>query len=323
MRSYLAAKRFPPTALAEEPMKERTPSVTAGTIAAHRAIESRRPADERICFDPLAERFISASMKVIGESWMPERFALWLYEKMLPGFHTYFAVRTRYLDDYLRSCLDSGIEQLVILGAGYDSRVYRFEKPNRPFRAFEVDHPATQQEKLAKLKVMFASLPSHVSYVPVDFSKEALENKLSASGYDNTKKTLFIWEGVTYYLSAQAVDETLAFVAKNSGKGTSIIFDYTSPSVIDGTAEQREAKVWRRAVRGFGEPLTFGIEAASIENFLQQRGFDKLANATQETLRNAYLTGANQKRFLTSVFNIVYAEADGNASSSRIGASVR
>jgi methyltransferase (TIGR00027 family) len=293
--------------LEEGPMKERTPSVTAGTIAAHRAIESRKSADERICFDQLAERFISSRMKVIGESWIPENLALWLYEKILPGFHTYFAVRTRYIDDYLNYCLDDGIEQLVILGAGYDSRAYRFGKPNRPFRAFEVDHPATQHDKLAKLKVLFESLPSHVAFVPVDFGKETLASKLLASGYENGLKTLFIWEGVTYYLSAAAVDQTLAFAAKNLGKGTSIIFDFTSPSVIDGTAQQREAKAWRTAVKRFGEPLTFGLETASVESFLKQRGFDKVVCATSETFRKAFFSGANQHRYLTSLFNIVHA----------------
>jgi methyltransferase (TIGR00027 family) len=288
-------------------MNERRPSDTAGTIAAHRAIESRKQADQRICYDPLAKCFLTPQMKVIGESWIPEKIALWIYELLLPGFHAYFAVRTRYLDDYLRSCIEDGLEQLVILGAGYDSRAYRFEELKARAKVFEVDHPATQRVKLAQLKRIFGTLPHHVSYVPVDFGKEVLEDKLRESGYDERLKTLFIWEGVTYYIAAESVDATLAFVAKNSGKGSSVIFDYTYPAVVAGTAKQRESKAWRTAVRRFGEPLVFGIEASAVEDYLSRRGFHKVNNATHEFFKKSYFTGANERRKLTTVFGIVHA----------------
>jgi methyltransferase (TIGR00027 family) len=126
---------------------------------------------------------------------------------------------------------------LVILGAGYDTRAYRFDKLKEEVKVFEVDHPATQKVKIEKVSKALGSLPGHVVYVSVDFEKERLDKKLSESGYNKSLKTLFIWEGVTMYLTAEAVDETLAFVAGNSGKGSSIIFNYIFRSVLDGTCE--------------------------------------------------------------------------------------
>ena len=85
--------------------------------------------------------------------------------------------RERYIDDYLQSCIDDGLEQLVILGAGYDSRAYRFEKLKR-VKVFEVDHPATQRVKVARLKEALGELPENVVFVPIDFTKETLERRL-------------------------------------------------------------------------------------------------------------------------------------------------
>ena len=288
-------------------MKERTPSVTAGTIAAHRAIDTERPAGERICNDPLARSFLTPGMKVIGKSWIPEKAALWIYEKVFPGFHSYFAIRTRYLDDCLAACLEEGLEQLVILGAGYDSRAYRFEKLRAQVAVFEVDHPATQQAKLRILRETFGAAPHHVSYVAIDFGHETLAAGLRQTGYDPQLKTLFLWEGVTYYITAAAVDETLAFVAGNSAPGSSIVFDYTHPDVVAGTSVPREARAWRRVVRRFGEPLVFGIDDDAVEKYLLQQGFDKVINATHDVFRKKYLSGTMRQRSLTSIFGIARA----------------
>jgi methyltransferase (TIGR00027 family) len=143
------------------------------------------------------------------------------------------------MDDYLGACLRAGIEQLVILGAGLDSRAYRIEGLKGQVRVFEVDHPATQAAKLAKLTKLFGALPAHVTYVPIDFDAETLE-KLFDFGYSRQHKTLFIWEGVVHYLTAEAVDQTLSFVSKHSGAGSSIIFDYVYTSALTAAHKREE-----------------------------------------------------------------------------------
>ena len=113
-------------------------------------------------------------------------------ERKGPGVIGFLTVRCRYIDDLLQECISSGIQQLVILGAGLDSRPYRFEALKGPVRTFEVDSPATQSAKLERLKSIFGTVPAQVTYVPIDFNSETLE-KLFDYGFDTHLKTFFIW----------------------------------------------------------------------------------------------------------------------------------
>ena len=277
-------------------VKEDKASSTADAVAALRAVESLKPEDKRVCYDPLAQHFLGAKYRVFARSRFLIRLALSNAERRSPGSFGCLAGRTRYIDDCLKACIDDGIKQLVILGAGYDTRAYRFSELEEKAKVFEVDHPATQKVKKEKVSRMLGSLPSHVVYVPVDFEKDRLDKKLFESGYDKSLKTLFIWEGVTMYLTAEAVDETLAFVAGNSGKGSSIIFNYIFRSVLDGTCELEYAQKVRRAHERGGEPFKFGIEKGKIDEFLSPRGFHQVKNVTGEYFKDAYFKGVNQNR---------------------------
>ena len=294
-------------------MEADKPSRTARMTAAHRAHESRKPASERVCYDQYAHLFLGDNWNPIGDFPLPTRAAFWLWELLMPGWNAYFVARTRFIDDALETGLNDGLEQLVIMGAGYDSRALRFERLKHSVKVFEVDHPATQQAKSAKLKNEFGSLPAHVHLVPVDFTKDALPDRLRESGYDPARRTMFIWEGVSMYLPPTAVDETLAFAHRHSGPGSSIIFDYTHPSVVNGTCRRREAKMWQRSVKRMGEALLFGIEEGTIGTFLKPRGFSVVTNADHEFLKRRYFTGDNEKRVITPVIEIVHASSNAGA----------
>ena len=293
-------------------MKEGKASVMAGGMALYRFVESKKPEHERVCYDPLAKYFMSAGVRIITKSPPLAKMVRWfLVERRFPGISDvamdYIPVRTRYIDDYLRECIRNGITQLVILGAGYDSRAYRIEGLRGKVKVFEVDHPVTQEAKMKRLKRLLGSLPGHVVYVPIDFDKEKLDGRLLESGYDRNSKTLFIWEGVTLYISAEAVDETLAFVVNSSGEGSSIIFDYIYQSVVDGTCQLEAARRGREYVAGIGEPWTFGIGEGAIDEFLSKRGYCQINNASPEFLQSAYFKGLNQGRKLSPVEPIVHA----------------
>jgi len=288
-------------------MKEGRPSATAEGNAAFRAAESMRPADKRVCYDPFAKYFLGTKYSVILKSRLLVGIALRYAERIIPGAPSGVVARTRYIDDYLEACMDGGIRQLVILGAGYDSRAYRFDKLKGRVKVFEVDHPDTMGAKVEKVKKIFGSLPDGVVYVPIDLDKSKLSEGLFKSGYDEDLKTLFIWEGTTPYLSAGAVDETLAFVSKNSGEGSSIIFDYAFRSALDGTLCHEEAKRWRKTFERKGEPPTFGIEETMVETFLLERGFYQVKNISMESLGSAYFKGPNLGRRVTSLGGIVHA----------------
>jgi methyltransferase (TIGR00027 family) len=284
-------------------VKNNQSSVTAMGIAFTRALESSRPADRRICYDPLARKFVSDAFYWFAKFWMDIGYAQWRG----PGVFEFLAIRTRYIDDYLQSCLDDGLEQLVILGAGYDSRAYRFDGLKGWVKVFEVDHPATQQVKKAKLCKILGSLPEHVVFVPIDFTQESLETRLMESGYDPQLKTLFIWEGVTQYLDAQAVDDTLDFVAWHSGGGSGIIFDYMYTSALDGTRKRGEVASMRHSARVTGEQLRFGFAEGAVEELLSRHGFYHIVDADGPALGARYLTGPNQGRKVASAYAIAHA----------------
>ncbi|MCJ7739230.1 MAG: SAM-dependent methyltransferase [Anaerolineae bacterium] len=284
-------------------MKTRT-STTAQGIAFARALESSRPPGERICYDPLARRLISPAFYLLGKL-----FAGYA-ERKAPGVIGFLVARCRYIDDYLQACLETGLDQLVILGAGLDSRAYRFEQLEGHVRVFEVDHPATQQAKLGKLAKIFGELPEHVTYVPIDFNEEALRRLLDF-GYSPQVKTLFIWEGVTHYLTAEAVDQTLEFVLKNSGSGSSIIFDYVYTSALTAAHKRGEIIRMQRAKRYTGEGLVFGIEEGQMAAFLRVRGYTQIRNVTSEDLKRLYFTGAKQSRAIAPIYAIAHAAVEG------------
>jgi len=281
-------------------MKRSQASITAQGIAFVRALESSKPEGERICNDPLARRLISPWVY-----WLSRLFVGYAEQKD-PGVLGFLTARCRYIDDYLDDCLKAGIEQLVILGAGLDSRAYRIAGLKGRIDLFEVDHPATQAVKCAKLTKLFGELPTHVTYVPIDFNAETLD-KLFDFGYHRQGKTLFIWEGVVYYLTAEAVDQTLSFVSRNSGAGSSIIFDYAYASALTTTDKRSEVARMQRTQRYTGEGLIFGIEEGQIEAFLQARGYAQIKNMTSTDLKEVYLTGVNQTRVIAPIYAIVHA----------------
>ena len=275
-------------------------STTAQGIAFVRALESSKPAGERICYDPLARRLISSAFYLLGKL-----FAGYA-ERKGPGVIGFLAARCRYIDDYLQACLETGLDQLVILGAGLDSRAYRFGQLEGHVRVFEVDHPATQQVKLGKLAKIFGELPGHVTYVPIDFNAETLQ-KLFDFGYSRQAKTLFIWEGVVHYLTAEAVDQTLEFVLRNSGSESSIIFDYAYASALTAAHKRSEVARMQRYRRFTGESLVFGIEEGQVEEFLRVRGYTQIQNVTSKDLERIYLTGVNRTRTIAPIYAIVHA----------------
>jgi methyltransferase (TIGR00027 family) len=281
-------------------------STSAAGIALARAIESQKPEGVRICYDPYAREMIGPLFWYVFRLFVVTGYA----EMRSPGVMGFLVVRERYIDDQLKAALEGGIDQLVILGAGYDTRAYHMIGLEENVRVFEVDHPATQQLKKEKLVNLLGSLPEHVTFVPVDFDRESLGDQLAFHGYDYKAKSLFIWQGVTLYLTPEAVDNTLDFVAHCSGAGSRIVFDYMYTSLLNGTVKRGEVASMRRAQHFTGEALKFGIPEGTICDFLEQRGFVEVVNADCETLKRLYFQGPNANRTLA----VGYAIATGMVS---------
>jgi methyltransferase (TIGR00027 family) len=188
-------------------MAENKASVSAGGVASLRAIETEKPEAERICSDPLAAAMAprySAFMLWMTKAIIKSAF----YDRLSSGAVGMIVARERYIDDFLKARLGEGLDQVVLLGAGFDTRAYRTPGIEKT-RVFEVDQPATQADKLERLKKVVDPLPANVTFVPVDFNTQALAERLPASGYNDQGKTLFIWQGVTYFLTAEGIESTL------------------------------------------------------------------------------------------------------------------
>lgn len=288
-------------------MQKNQASITAMGIAVLRAVESAKPAGERICYDPYARRFLPGWFYHLLRFFIATGYA----ERRGKGVVGFLVARERFIDDYLVAHLAEGIDQLVILGAGYDARAYRLESlcqgSARPVRVFEVDHPATQARKLNRVRNMLGRLPANAAYVGLDFNHDTLAGGLAAHGYNPHAKTVFVWQGVTYYLDPAAVDGTLAFIASNSGTGSSLIFDYIDQALLTGSTEHGEVKNMRRYRGMTGEDLRFGIPAVEIEPFLAERGFNQVHNIRSENLKALYFHGKNQARSVMAGYGIVSA----------------
>ncbi len=270
-------------------------------IAVMRAVESNKPAGERICYDPFARSFVPKWMYGVFGLFIKSGYAEWRG----PGVNGYLAARERYIDDVLHARLAAGVEQLVILGAGYDSRAYRFDLAGKVM-AFEVDHPATQADKVKKVVEIFGKIPEHVRFVPVDFNTQDLGESLRTAGYDDKLVTLFIWQGVSMYLTAEGVNDTLAYVVHNSGMGSAIVFDYVCREVLEGE-QQSEVRSMRRYRFMTGEGLTFGIPKGKAEEYLLQRGFRQAKDIGAGELKEAYFTGKNASRKVAGGYGIAIA----------------
>jgi methyltransferase (TIGR00027 family) len=281
-------------------MRKNQSSLTATGIAIARAVESEKPADERICYDPYARQFVPTWLYRLLGFFIKSGYA----ELRGPGVNGYLVARERYIDDVLRNFLHEGLQQLVILGAGYDSRPYRFDLSGQ-VKAFEVDHPVTQADKLEKVQRVFSQIPDHVTFVPVDFNTQTLSECLLSSGYDPGLISLFIWQGVTMYLTTAAIDTTLAFIEKNAAKGSAVVFDYVYQAVLDEVQKQSEIRNMRRYRFMTGEGLTFGIPEGTAEEFLRERGFQQIRDVTRDELKATYFTGKNANRKVVGGYGIV------------------
>jgi methyltransferase (TIGR00027 family) len=284
-------------------MRKRQSSMTATGIAIVRAIESERPPGERICYDPYARRMVN------GALYHFVRFfdRLGYSEMRGPGVMGFLAVRERHIDEFLKTQLVGGLDQLVILGAGLDMRAFRFPELERRTRVFEVDHPASQTAKIRKLRMIFGELPPHVTFVPIDFNTQTLAGQLAPQGFDVGCKTRFIWQGVTEYLASEAVDSTLEFIAAHAGPASSVIFDYMYTALLDGTVKRGEVAKMRRDRWMSGEELVFGIPVGTVGEFLARRGFTDVHDADAKFLHQTYFRGVNETRTVSNGYAIASA----------------
>jgi len=208
-------------------------------------------------------------------------------------------IRTRFIEERLEHAIRDGVSQVVILGAGFDTRAYRLVELLKAARVFEVDQPSTQEYKKRRIRETGIEVPPNLTYVPVDFRYDKLGDVLAAAGYDSSQRTFFIWEGVTMYLPEAAVEETLRWVAAQA-PGSTIIFDFVGARLIQFMATGDLSKIPEAAQKAFErfrgltsrEPWIFGLPDTKEREFLAKVGLELhalLPIGSEETMKR-YLT---------------------------------
>ena len=251
------------------------PSKTAVYVAAARALGSKDPDPQRRNPDYLAIKFLGPRERAL----LPELpldaldldFASAM--KQLGGelLVDLLRYRTKAFDAALLDALQNGATQVVVLGAGFDSRAYRFQSQLGSVHVMEVDLGPTQAYKKQRLSEILEAIPPNISFVPMDFTKDNLLDELRKVGYSEQQNTFFLWEGVTYYLPESAVKDTLHFVRDHSASASRIAFDYFG---ANNSTVNNPNSLYAR----WGEPVLFGFPNDNAGGYVQQEGLGVLSD---------------------------------------------
>jgi len=265
-------------------------SRTAEYVALFRAIESSLPAKRRLFEDPFARQFLGprfgllASLcRVPGAADLVSRYI----DGRWAGARSSAVARTRLIDDSIADALTRGLDQLVILGAGFDARAYRLAGLSA-VDVFEVDHPDTLAKKRAILRRASVDAPARVRFVGIDFKTADLARVMDAAGYSTQARTLILWEGVTNYLTEAAVDATLRWCARAT-PGSQLLFTYVNRAVLDDPGSFAGTETLFATLKGAGEQWTFGLDPAGLADFLRQRGLELERDIGSSEYRARYL----------------------------------
>jgi methyltransferase (TIGR00027 family) len=259
-------------------------------MALFRALDERGVRGEPVVGDRLARHFLRPGLRLVAAAARLPGVARLLrdgIDRRWPGARASGVARTRLIDDALRAALAAGVGQVVILGAGYDARAYRIAGIDRA-RVVEVDRPEMVHAKRTALARILGALPPHVTFVGADFRRDALARALASAGVDAHRPTFFIWEGVTNYLSAEAVDAMLAVVAQ-AAAGSEIVFTYVERAAVADLASYSGGAELARTLARTGESWTFGLDPAELPAFLGVRGFTLVEDVGSVDYRRRYL----------------------------------
>lgn len=247
----------------------RKPSRTAILTAVARSLHREEP-PPWVLDDTLAAALAGDDADAIAAQMREE-----LPEAARRNFIRWVCIRSRATEDEVERAVAAGVGQYVILGAGLDSFAYRRPDLLHRLRVFEVDHPASQAWKRARLAEIGVSLPANLTFAPVDFEHQTLRSGLLEAGVDLGAPAIYSWLGVSMYLTLEAIESTLRTLATGAS-GTRLGMTYNRPlGALSGVGHQTEAALGPMA-RGMGEPMISFFEPEEAEALLRRLGFDQI-----------------------------------------------
>ena len=268
------------------------PSQTAQFAAAHRAyhLMHDHPA---ILEDDAAGWLLGPPLSAILHT-APLRWLFWrpLIAKVRP-ISAFVVIRSRYAEDCLAQAIGSGCRQYVILGAGLDSWALRHAEPG--VTVFELDHPATQQWKAARIQARLGAAPAHLVLIPIDFERETIADALAAATlgrpYDRAAPALVSWLGTICYLSRAAIANTFASLAAVCAPGSRVVFDYFQPKATMAPADLQLFETLDAGGVRRGEPMQTLLDAGEMAEVLVTAGWRVVEDLSASDIRRCYLAG--------------------------------
>jgi methyltransferase (TIGR00027 family) len=219
----------------------------------------------------------------------------WAFELLGPGVYWGETARVKHFDRILLDEVGSGVPQVIILGAGLDSRGYRFRRELEDVRFFELDHPVTAARKRERVKAIFGALPDHVTYLSHDLAAGDLYETLSGQGFDRDQPTLVLWIGVTMYLPAEIVAGVLRWAGTLS-TGSSLGFDYFEQAFYEDERRFRASRRARSLMALSGEQMIYGIDRDSVPALLGDYGLTVKSHVGPPEMEARYLRRSSGRR---------------------------
>jgi methyltransferase (TIGR00027 family) len=204
------------------------------------------------------------------------------------GSYEYVIARTKYIDAVFSRALADRFDQILLFGAGFDTRALRLQGKARQTGIFELDAPATQEAKIGQYRRRRLGIPSNLVFVPIDFDRESLTKKLDQAGFKRDTKSLFILEGVLMYLQPLSVDQQFQTIRELAKTGSEVVFDYIYASVLRREYLYYGEEGFADAVAKAGEEWRFGIEKGEIEQFLSRYGLELRDHRDARELEEMY-----------------------------------
>jgi methyltransferase (TIGR00027 family) len=270
------------------------------------AIEQGFSERERIISDGLACPILPFSSRVWVRLSLPIR--KWLVaktEQKVPGLWGGIMARKRYIDEVVAEAIGGSIEAVVNLGAGFDTRAFRLPQLES-VQVWEVDQPGNIESKRRRLQSIFGEVPAHVTLVPIDFDTEKLPSVLAAHGYDADTKAIFIWEGVTQYLTEPGIRATMEFLAR-APLGSRLVFTYTPKDFIEGR-ELFGQEVLYEKMRVKDTIWHTGFDPETIAEFLEDYGWRIREHLGYDELGELYVKPTGRDLAWMAIERIVDAE---------------
>ena len=279
---------------------------TALGAAICRLIEQYQPEEKRLFNDQVVKYLLNTPIRMLMQFSSMRTYTIKQTDAIMQGIYGVQVCRTRFIDDAVQSVLSQGIEQLMILGAGFDTRPYRLAGISS-VKVFEADLPSVQEAKKKRLQKHFGRLPEYVTFIPIDFDTQSLKSALTGTAFDLSRPVVYIWEGVTQYLSEEAVRQTLTFIG-TSAPGSMLLFTYVLKSVIERRSNLPGADKLMDTVAKQNAPWRFGLEPSEVAGFLKPFHLNLLEDVGNADYQTRYLKPLGRNLVVTEAERIARAD---------------